>query len=158
MNNEIMGTSQREEAQKKYKNARNNLILMIAFTLINVVLLALGSDTMFLFSATVPYFVAALGIELTNLTIGLIIAFIILLIYLICFIFSKKHYGWIVAALVLFVYDTICMCGLYFIVGDFSGIIDVVIHIWVLYYLIIGVKYGAQLKKMPEEAADGEIV
>ena len=53
--------------------------------------------------------------------------------------------------MVLFVLDSLFMVRLYLSLEDFSGILDVVIHVWVLYYLVIGVKYGHQLKKMPEE-------
>lgn len=154
MNNQTTVTTQREEVQQKYNNARSNLILMIAFTFINVVLLAVGSDVMMLFSATVPYFAVGIGVISENsviLMIGILIALVILSIYLLCWILSKKNYGWMIAALVLFVLDSICMCALYLLTQDFSGILDVAIHIWVLYYLIIGVKYGAQLKKLPEE-------
>lgn len=160
MNNEIDVKNQREEVQKKYSNARSNLLLMIGLTLVNIILLLVGSDTMMLFSATVPYFVAAIGVgtEITELLIIFVaIAIAILIIYLLCWIFSKKHYGWMIVALVLFIIDSICMCGLYISIQDFSGILDVLIHIWVLYYLIIGVKSGAQLKKMPEEVIEQQI-
>lgn len=151
MNNEV---NLREEAQTKYNTARSNLILMLAFTLINVILLVVESDVMLLFSATVPYFVVAIGVgsEISSILTGcIVVAAIIMLIYLLCWFFSKKHYGWIVVALVLFILDSIAMCALYIFTQDFSGILDVVFHVWILYYLIIGVKYGSQLKKLPEE-------
>lgn len=157
MNNEIKETSVRQIAEKKYSDARNNLILMIAFTLINLVLLVVGSESMLLFSASVPYFTVIIGIgsEIQEILMACVaIAAVILILYLLCWIFSKKHYGWMIVALILFIIDSICMCALYIFAEDISGIFDVIIHIWVLYYLIIGVKYGIQLKKMPEEAIE----
>lgn len=154
MNNQTTVTTQREEVQQKYNNARSNLILMIAFTFINVVLLAVGSDVMMLFSATVPYFAVTIGViseDSVIFIIGILIALAILSIYLLCWILSKKNYGWMIAALVLFILDSICMCVLYVLIQDFSGVLDAAIHIWVLYYLITGVKYGAKLNKLPEE-------
>ncbi len=154
MNNQAKPTVTKSIAMQKYASARGNLLLMIAFTVINILLLLFNSDTMFLFSATVPYFSAAFGkySEIPALfTVGLVIAFITLTLYLLCWIFSKKHYGWIITALVLFIIDSVCMVGLYILSEDFSGVIDLAIHIWVLYYLIIGVKYGKLLKTLPED-------
>lgn len=152
--------SKRQSAQQQYNMARNNLILMIGLTLLNVIILALGSDTMMLFSATVPYFVAGMGIysEIPFLMgVGIAIAVVILLVYFLCWLFSKKHYGWMIAALVLFGIDTLCMIGMYWIAQDFSGILDIVIHAWVMYYLIVGVRYGAQLKQLPAEAPVADV-
>ncbi len=137
---------------RQYKLARGNLLLMTLLTLVNVVLFAVGSETMLLFSATVPYFAAVFGIasEISELAIiGIAVAAIFILVYFLCWLFSKKHYGWMVAALVLFSLDTIALVALYLLAQDVSGILDALIHIWVFYYLIIGVVNGAKLRKLP---------
>lgn len=155
MENSMNLNSERQVAQQKYNIARNNLILMIALTILNVVVLILGSETMMLFSATVPYFAVGIGFysEIPFLFgVGIAIAVVILIVYFLCWIFSKKHYGWMIAALVLFSLDTLAMIGMYLSIHDASGILDVVIHAFVLYYLIVGVRYGVQLKNMPVEA------
>ena len=149
----------RDVALQKYAAARSNLLVMICFTLLNVVLLFFKADVMMLFSATVPYFAALLGLlDESGLLLvpGLLVAAIGLIIYFLCWLLSKKNYGWMVAALVLFVLDTMALIGLYVWTGDFSGILDLAIHIWVLYYLIIGVKFGKQLKNMPEEEPEAQ--
>ena len=156
MQNNQKPRNKKEFALQQVKIARSNLLLMIILTVVNIVLLTVGADTMLLFSATVPYYVAAFGIfsEISRLIVaGLAIAAVILVLYLICWIFSKKHYGWMIAALVLFILDSITMIGLYIWAEDFSGILDLVIHIWVLYYLIIGVRFGYKLKNIPPEEA-----
>ncbi len=160
MNKNLQTLNEREVALKQLSVARGNLLLMIILTVINIILAAVGSDTMLLFSATVPYYVATIGI-LSEIGIlagtGLGIAAVILIIYLLCWIFSKKHYGWMIAALVLFILDTLAMIGIYMLYGDASGVLDIVIHAWVLYYLVIGVRYGYKLKKMPAEEAVKEL-
>ena len=152
-----MNTNEKEQSSQvdvrgKYETARKNLLLMLALTVINVILLVVGSSSMLLFSATVPYYAAVFSTVFvypySAVCIGVTAGSIIL--YLLCWIFSKKHYGWMITALVLFVLDTLALIGIYVIFQDFSGILDVIIHIWVLYYLIIGVKYGYQAKSMPE--------
>ena len=149
--------STKEMVQQKYKTARNNLLLMLILTVVNIVLYVTGSDTMMLFSATVPYFGIIIGSVSGSqafLTFCICIAAAILILYLLCWILSKDYYGWMIVALVLFIIDTLAMIGMYLGLGEISGILDVVIHVWVLYYLIIGVKYGKQLKNMPEETVN----
>ena len=159
MNAQQTAGTPRQIAENKYKVARGNLLLMLAFTLLNIVLLFTGSNTMMLFSATVPYYAAILGWASEDqvfLTVNLVIAGICLLAYLLCWIFSKKHYGWMIAALVMFIMDTLALVGIYLMIEDFSGIMDLLIHAWVLYYLFLGVINGRKLKQLPEEVVDAE--
>ena len=44
-----------------YNNARNTLIFVFAFTVVNIVFAIIGSDTYFLFSAMIPYYIALIG-------------------------------------------------------------------------------------------------
>lgn len=87
---------------KNYKITRSNLLLMLALTLINVVFVFFESNTMMLFSATVPYII---GFYLGEY-IFYIFALVIMFLYLLCWFFSKKHYGWMIFETILFVLDT----------------------------------------------------
>lgn len=141
-------------AAQKYAAARSNLLLMIALTAVNIFLLFVEADVFLLFSATAPYMAVTLGMlsEATPLTIaGICAAVFMLAAYLICWLLSKKHFGWMIAALAMFAVDTLLMIGFYLIAEDFSGILDVIIHAWVLYYLITGVRYGYQLRTLPPD-------
>ncbi len=60
--NQNITRSDAQVAVEKVKIARSNLLLMIAFTLVNIVLLVTGSDVMMLFSATVPYFAVVFAV------------------------------------------------------------------------------------------------
>lgn len=152
MNNQSVPTSAREIAEQKYSTARGNLLLMTVLTVINAVLLLANSSYMLLFSATVPYLSIAFALAFDG---GLFYAFlsvavIDIAIYLAAWQLSKKNYGWMILSLVLFILDTIIMIGMYLLIEDASGILDILIHAIVLYYLIVGVKYGKKLKNMPE--------
>ena len=147
----------REFAEGKLKVSRTNLLLMMILTIVNIVLFALGSNTMLLFSATIPYFIASVGIASADSIILIacfVVAAFILLAYFFCWLFSKKHPGCLVFALIFFIFDILFMAGIYILYQDFSGILDVIFHIWILYYLIIGIKYGRQLKKLPKETEE----
>lgn len=154
MNTQMSLYAELGEAEEKVSSSRKNLLLMIILTLINLVLLALDSSAMLLFSATVPYYSVAIamgtGIE-SVFIVTMIISVAILIFYLFCWKFSEKHYGWMIAAFVFFTIDTLCLIGLYVALGEVSGILDFIIHIEVLYYIIIGIKYGHRLKKLSKE-------
>ena len=127
----------------QYKAARANLLLALAFTLVNIVLLFAGTDSYFLFSATIPYVLAINYVSIG--AIAVIAALLILVVYLLCYLFSKKSYGWMIAALVLFSLDTVFLLYFAFISTAFAEfIIDIAFHVFGLVYLIQGVRYGSQ--------------
>lgn len=140
--------------QKQYNSARSNLLLMIILTLVNILLFAAGSESMMLFSATIPYYAVGIGAVRESrvlLLVGIIFAAVTLVLYLLCWIFSKKRYGWMIPALIFFIIDTVVLGLLMLLVQELSGILDVLIHAWVLYYLIIGVRSGSKLSHLPAE-------
>lgn len=140
-----------------YAAARSNLLLVVVFSAINVVMRLVGSGTYFLFSASMPMAcldIAALT-EISALTVpAAVIALLIIALYLLCWTFSKKHYGWMVAALVLFSLDTLLMFFIYYIE---AVIVDLLIHVWVLYCLITGTVAIKKMKQQPAEITYPEI-
>lgn len=164
--------SQRQILETKYRNARSNLLVVLAFTVVNIILLVANANTYFLFSAYVPYILADLGMMLCGmypkeyydeelagiefldkgfLAVMLAIAGVILVLYLLSWIFSKKNRrGWMIFALVLFTIDTALLLLMNGIVLDM--ILDYVFHGWVIASLISGIVSVGKLKKLPEDA------
>lgn len=151
--------SERDRMIQKHNVCRSNLLLLIAFTVINIVLIATNSGITFLFSASVPYMIAYLGalfggeafLTAPVFYIMLAIALIILGVYFLCWLFSKKHIAWLIVALALFIVDTVCLLALFLLFGDMmSGWMDIFFHAWALYYLISGVVAYFKLKRIPE--------
>lgn len=165
-------TSERYTLENKYNTTRYNLLLVIGFTLINIVLLVTNSDRYFLFSAYIPYTVATLGMILCGkypleyygggslsdynfmdqtAFVGFIaLAIILVALYVLAYVFSKKlRPGWLIFALVIFILDTLFM----FIDAGIQTdmIIDYLFHIWVIVSLAIGMSAGYKLKKLPPE-------
>ena len=154
MANVKQGGTPRELAQQQFKAARSNLLLMVIFTVVNIVLLYTGSESMLLFSASIPYILVAMGVFGGNFELfvfGMIVSVVLIVLYFLCWLLSKKHPGWLIVALVLFILDILAMVGLFLLAEEASGIVDVLFHGWVLYYLIIGIISAAKLKKMPAE-------
>ena len=151
----------RGDLQAAYDRSRANLLAVVIFTVINLFSLSFA-DRYFLFSATLPAifpsvtsmmaadeeYLASLGITAAPLIIiGLIIGLILTVPYLLCWIFSKKRVGWMVAALVFFSIDSLLLL----IFFDLTMILDILMHGVVMYYLITGVVNGFKLKDMPED-------
>ena len=179
MNKNVKPVAPRALYQQKFTSARYNLLLVIGMTLINIVMLFLGGSSYFLFSATIPYSLSIDGAYYTGklpeefytdmpadaqffpdsylaIMLGIVIA--ILAVYFLCFMLSKKFKtGWMITAAVMFVLDTLYMLFIYGVGVD--SVMDILLHAWVLYYLISGVVYGLKLKKLPEDEpapVDGE--
>ena len=171
-NRNVQALSPRQKYEQKYNTSRLNLLLVVVFTLINVLLLATNSNMYFLFSAFIPLYITDLGMflcgrypeefyaeaELSGMeflggsffVVTVIISVVIALLYLLAwFMSSKKRVGWIIFALVLFGIDTVGM----FLLGGFAidSILDILFHAWILYYLILGVYAHGKLKNLPPE-------
>ena len=158
-----------EVLNKKYSSSVSNILLVLAFTLLNIILLFTNSYTYFLFSAYVPYAITDLamyvcgrypaevyGEEYANMLFygdgifvgAVIIAAVILALYLFSWIFARKgKVGWLVFALVFFSLDFLAYLSL----NGFSaeGIVDIIFHVWVIVSLAMGIKAHADLKKLP---------
>ena len=149
----------RNYLKMRYIQARGNLMLAVCLTAVNILMLLLKFTGMFLFSVTVPYYAVLFGMveETGTLFIPcLLFALAILAVYFLCWLFSKKNPGWMTAALVLFAIDTVCMLALYIWAQDFSGILDLIMHAMLLYYLISAVRANAKLQQLPPEELSSE--
>lgn len=166
----------RQLYESRYRSSRYNLILVIAFTLVNMVLCLTNANTYFLFSASIPYLLTDLGMFLCGkypeefylqddfngmelldtsfLAVMVVIAVVILALYFVCWLLSKKKVGWLIAALVLFGIDTVAMFWYFGITKDM--IIDIIFHAWVICYLAMGIQSHFKLKALPEEVPEVE--
>jgi hypothetical protein len=127
---------------------RSNLLAVIVFTAINLILTAFNANISFLFSATLPQVVFEIGKTLDSETgssifiiIGLIIAFIIIILYFVFWILAKRVRVFILVALIFFGIDSLAL--LFLVLNtkfNASFLLEIAFHAWILYYLINGVK------------------
>ena len=163
----------RQTYEQKYRASRMNLLIVVIFTLINIVLLVTNADSYFLFSAFIPYFIVSIGmlmcgrfptdfytdgleeiefIDDSFFIMTLVIAAAIMLFYLLAWTLSSKNrVGWLTFALVLFGIDTVVML----LMGGFEieSLIDILFHGLVIYYLISGIIAHNNIKRLPIEEA-----
>ncbi len=149
--------------RRQVTGGRAALLMVIIFTLVNLVMLILNSGRYFLFSASLPYYLTFFGLVSDNLNyisgslnIGsntvtaLVISAVILVFYLLCWLLGKKRPGWYIAAVVLFVLDT---AFLVWANMDALGesIVDLVFHGWVILQLVQAAVYARKLAALPAE-------
>ena len=159
-------------AQNRYNGSRGNILLIAGFSLFNVISLALGSYTYFLFSASIPYLLVDTarylcgkypeefyegGYEAYNFydntvfALAVVVALLIIAFYVLCYLLSRKNkVGWVIAALVFFVIDTLVLLTNYNIV---DSLLDVLFHIYAIVTLIACIVYYCKLKRLTKENA-----
>ena len=168
-NRQAQPFSQRQQMERRYASARMNILWVVLFTAINIVLLVSNSYTYFLFSAFIPYAIVDYGMivcgkypadfygdlsqyqffDTTVLVVLIAVAAVICVLYLLCWIFSKKRrVAWLIVGLVFFALDTVFM-----LLGGISAdrILDIVFHGWVIISLTGGIIAHSKLKKLPAE-------
>ncbi len=154
---------------KQIAGARSSLLLVLIFTVVNLAMLLVDSGRYFLFSASVPYYLTMIGIIMdlevgaagigTFTLIGLAISAVALVLYLLCWLLSKKRSGWFVVALVAFTLDTLALLGLSYSFGTLTeSVMDFVFHGWVIVELIQAISANGKLKKMVEAESAQEPV
>lgn len=142
-------------------SCRGTLLLVVLLTAVNMVLSITKSNTSFLFSATVPYYLVVFGAAMDEVAgasvyavTGVVVGALILGVYVLIWAMSKKHPGWLKAAAVLFAVDTAALLALAVWSGDFASVLlDLVFHAYALYLLVKGAQ---MVKKLGREPVDAE--
>lgn len=165
---------EKQSLKSKYSAARINLLVVVLFTLFNILMLVSNSGSYFLFSASIPYILTDLGMffcgrypdefytgEFEGMLFAdqslfwgmLIISILILGVYTLCWFLSRNHnVKPLKAALVLFCIDT----GVMLLNYGFTAIIDLAFHVWVIYILVMGIKAHKKLQELPDEPIEAE--
>jgi len=131
----------------KFNKARNNLLAVVAFTSINLLLIAFEINLSFLFSAFVPQVLQVIVHEFNNMLAGLVVGLLAASVYALCYVLSKRWGVFVLVALILFLIDALLMLGFIFLTGAFGDyIFNVIFHAWILYYLITGTMAWANLR------------
>lgn len=144
----------------QYENARKDLLLICVLTIVNLVLFYAGANLYFLFSISFSYYLPFFGMGLDEAlgtgsvltTFSTVVGVIVLVVFGLCWYFSKKHRGWMIASTVLFSLDTLFLLAFMLLSGDlFAFLFDIVIHACLLGIMISGLIAGIKAAKLPEE-------
>ena len=135
-----MDVEQIKNQAVKFNRARNNLLLVVVLTMVNLVLITLDMDLNFLFSAILPQIILLLFMDI-SIAFAMMAAVIVLSFYLICFFLSKKWRVFILIAFLVFAIDTLALFAtiIIFYLNFSDFIFDAAFHVWIHFYLITGV-------------------
>ena len=147
---------------KQTAGARASLLAVLIFTVVNLAMLLLEIDMYFVFSATVPQYLTAfcMGMDFEKgylgfgpfTAIALVVSAVVLVLYLLCWLLSKKRPGWLIAALVFFIIDTVVLLVVSLLLEILTeNILDLVFHGLIVFQLIQGISANYKLEKMIAE-------
>ena len=146
-----------EYDERQVSMSRGAILLVLCLTVVNLGLLIAGSNTYLLFAAFAPYYltIMARGFDLAAsgavnggyTWTALVFSALVLGLYLLCWLLSKKNPKWLTVSLTLFSVDTICLALLCrFVFGGFTdSVMDFFMHAWVIYELYVGVRAARNL-------------
>ena len=164
MNNGVMTVDKTSAAYQKnlIRTARYNLLVVMAFTVLNLVMLLVGNGRYFLFSSTICYYLPYFGyifdlymVSTYTLT-GLVLGLVPLAGYLLFWLLSLKNDRWLIPAAALFALDTLALVGIIFLNGSIIGmILPIIAYAWVMITLVRAVLAGARLRKLPAQTEEG---
>lgn len=145
----------RTRLRKQAEWGRQSLLIIMAVSLINQLLLALNVNYHFLFSAAVPYYLnwccaklnvhGVLSVLATLVTLGLYVA------YAACWLLSQRKRGWLAAGLGLYAADTLLLILFTFTMleNPASCILEILTHIVGLVVLWVSLQAAERLSRMP---------
>ena len=154
-------------AVRRYRTARGSLLLLILITVLNTVMSATGNyESYYVFCDYLAYYCAVYGRvfyeesgEMLYLILGCAAVALILLPLLLCWIFSKKRRGWMIAALVMVSLDTLLIVADAIGYQDISYLLSIAFHIWLIVEMVLAIRAGKQAiaeMNAPKTAPDTE--
>ena len=151
--------SYRKHLQQQVNIGRQTLLGVIIMTLINLGLLLGNGGSYLLFSVFIPYYLTGLGKALdqmqngTYTLTGLVIAVVILLVYFLFWVLSRKRGGilWLAVAglgidLLALIWISILRTG-----SILDNAVDILFHVVVIYQIGKGATKWKKLKDLPPE-------
>ena len=151
--------TEQERCSVKFTSGRVNLMAMILISLANIAFFVFGQTYLVPFSASIPYYAVVysyVGGYLPS-SVGWAIALGYLGISVICWVRAKEDWRWLLGGFVLFTLDCVAFSWILSNGMAVSFWPDIVFHLWMLYYLSTGVRYGRKLEKTPGSALAKDI-
>ncbi len=140
----------------KISRARTNLLFFIILSALQIYTIATGGSLLMPFSSSLALWIAndSLFFAIQNndpsiLTLGVVGAAAVIVVFFLCYMLSKKHKKWMLAGLILIGIDTLVLLFLAFVNGLSGWVLDIVLHGMLFYFMFVGVKASIDLEKLP---------
>ncbi len=151
--------------RQQVQMGRRTLLGAVVMTAINLILLLRGQAEYLLFSASVPYYLVWLGKGMDNYfapirpnngvytMTGLAAAALLLGVYMLLWLLSRKRGGRLWMAFALFCVDSAMLLAAALLLRQNIGtvLVDLLIHLVVLYQLAVGAKASRKLSMQLSE-------
>lgn len=148
--------NRRQKLQQNVSIGRISLLVILAVSLLNQLLLLVGVKYFFLFGASIPYYLNWLGQALSEYyhvtgykVVALLIALALFAAYAISWMLSAKHWKWMRLGLILYCADTLFMIAfaIAFLLNPLSCVLWVLIHLVGVGLLYKAFRSGQQLER-----------
>ncbi len=143
-------TARPQAPQTKYATlGRSSLLSIIIFSIINMISMPLANSH-FLFSSYFPFYCTVLGVSFESTALLLLfsaLGLVLLTPYILCYVFSSRHVGWMIGATVLFAIESLFAVGdalLMLATGVPSMLMDGIFHIVISVMLIMASVNGVR--------------
>ena len=156
--------SYRAHLQQQISIARRTLLGVVVMTLINLVLLLRDGNTYLVFSASVPYYLAFLGKVIDNgfgpmaengtyTATGLVLGLVILAMYLLPWLLSKRKGNWLYVGAGLLCLDLVALAAVsVLLLQSITGTaVDILVHIVAIVQIGKGATADKKLRSLPPE-------
>ena len=150
------GQGRRQKLQRSVSKGRITLLVILAVSLLNQLLLLLDVDYFFLFSASVPYYLNWLGQELSVYhqvtgykVIAMLLSIAVFAGYVGCWLLSARNWKWMRTGLILYSVDTLFMIvfAIAFLMNPLSCILWLIIHLVGIGFLYKAFRSGQELER-----------
>ena len=168
-----METLQRNSAEKRLRRkligqidlGRWALLAVVAITLLNQLLLMFGVKYHFFFSASMPYYLNWLGVELSAVAsvgayraLAVVLTLALYVLYGACWLLSVQRREWLLAALVIYAVDTVFLAvfALALLGNPASCLLEVITHAPAVYALYGAYRASGQLSDLSRSRRPAE--
>ena len=136
----------------KYTSSRIFVLLIAVCSIIDLVQAGLGNGSV-IFSSYLSRWIFEVGLGLSATPVRVLVCalgVVSIAPYVLCWLLSGKHVGWMIGALALFAVDTVPY--LIFAVpraaaGDYTALLNMAIRAVAFVYIGLGIKHGLDLAK-----------
>ena len=148
----------REHLTQQRASGKWMILLIVIFTVLNMVLLVCGTERYFLFSAGIPHYLTYYGMQMDNGGFGgyfvamLIVSLSFLAGYVLSWLMVNKNGTWLKVALILWAMDTVVLIIMAITMRMFEArIMDLAVHVLLLWEIFQALRANKRLENMPKE-------
>ncbi len=150
----------KEALNHRRTTGRGVLLVIVAFTVINLFLLLTKANRYLIFSAALPYYATLFSLIFDGGSIGgytvaaLVVSAVMVGLYIACWVLSGTQGRWITAGLILFAVDTVMLAVIAIVLNAFAAaLLDLVVHGVGLWELWQAMQANKKLGDSPSAAA-----